>query len=331
MNAIGRLIGALVITMLACGGGAGAGATAAPGAQETTPTPILIIQGVVEHTDGTTAGMSASYQIAEGPGPYTLVLDADPASCRVATSRRAGVAPWATWRLDVRPVSTADEQATVDVTWSRTITEHGDVVSESEEVLRLVLTPGRPTPLDIVNAPAQPQGTCRRFLVELGVQIGEDTAQSVLAYDVWLVQHDGEGRERVQRQQTNGLRAAQTPFIFAPTYFRRDGAVVEGRDAGAFSTGVSGNVRGRIRADGSFALSLETTSGVATTDGPGGVSWGGVKELRVQPGETIEVAIPPMTDRLSQLDPDGRIGVAGFASALQRQSTSIRITTTRLR
>jgi hypothetical protein len=324
-----RLFVALALTVLTLNGRTSAGAAGAAGAQDGSPPPILFIQGSVERTDGT-QNMTALYQVADGPGVYTLGLRADPATCRVST-KPDEIEPWAAWKVAIRPVSTDDEEATVDVTWSRTITEHGVTASETEETLRLVLTPGQPTPIDIINAPARAGSMCRRFLVQLGASIGEDDGRSVLAYDLWLVHRDATGREQVQRQQSNGQNALKTPFIFAPRYYTREGVSVADRNAGAFSTSIFGNVRGRVRADGSLTVSLETTRGIAAVDGHSSVSFGGVKELHVQPGETIEVAIPPMTDRLAQLDRDGELGVAGFASALQRQSTSIRITTTRLR
>ena len=312
-----RLFVALMLTVLTLNGRTAAGTAGAASTQDASPTPILFVQGSVEHTDGT-QNMTGTYQVADGPGLITLRLRADPATCRVSTKPNE-IEPWAAWKVALRAVSTADEQATVDVTWSRTITERGETASETEETLRLVLTPGQPTPIDIVNAPTQAGSTCRRFLVQVGALIGEDDGgRSVLAYDLWLVHRDATGREQVQRQQTNGLYALKTPFIFAPRYYTREGASVASRNEGAFSTSIFGNVRGRVRADGSLAVSLETTRNVRAVDGNSSVAFGGVKELRMQPGETIEVAIPPMTERLAQLDPDGQLGVAGFASALQR-------------
>jgi hypothetical protein len=326
-----------LLALAAIAPGSGSPGTAREaGAQDTAPTPIVFIQGSVERSDGSSVGMSSGYQVADGPGPYTMTLHADPVTCRVWAPGGPGAQPpaegtaWATWRVQFRPVSTADDEATVEVVWSRVVSEGGRVSSESEEALRLVLTPGKPTPLDIVNAPARLGGPCRRFIVAVGAQVGENSGASVLRYDTWLVHRDASGRETVQRQQTNAMQSEEAPFVFMPQYYRRDGSTASNADADALETRIAGTIRGRVRADGSIALKLGTWRGVVVGGGRRSVVWGGTKDLTVRAGETIEVALPSPTERLAELDPDGRVDV-DQVTRLEQQSTSIRVTTTRLR
>lgn len=298
--------------------------------QDSPSAPMaLFIKGTVVGADGVAAAWIEGHQVADGPGPYPMQMFADPTTCRVWQPFGAppGLTPWATWRLDVRPVKTADEQAVVDVTWSRAM---GQEAPETEQALRLVLTPGAPTPIDLLPVPSGAATRCSRFIVELGTQIGSNSGRAVLHYDMWLVQRDAEGRERAQRQQTNGVHAGETPFIFAPRYYGPDGVAADIAQPGGISTAITGKVRGRVRSDGSIVITLDTMRSGAIVEGHGSVGWSGLKEIVVKPGETIEVAIPPPGERRPDMDPDGRLRAAEIAEVLKRESAAIRITTTQL-
>jgi hypothetical protein len=299
------------------------------------PSPLVFVQGRGERADGSSAGITGLYRALQPNTPVSLQLHADPGTCLPWSPDGPRPAPegavaWATWNIELSLVALAGDRATVDVRSTRALVVPNGGETETVEGFRTEVTAGRPTALDILRMPDDGQSRCRRVVIELGLKPVEEESHAVLRYDLWLVQREPGGREIVQRQQTNGRQSDKVAFVFAPAWYRRDGVLLAAPAADALETSISGTVTGRAKRDGSVDLQIETERALVS-GGKGGLSSGGFKQLTVRPGETIEVVLPPLSDRLIERDGPGAPGAAELGRTFARHSTSIRMTTTRLR
>lgn len=320
---------AATFALRAAAGSDSASGSPSPASGVTAPLPVLLrLIGSGERPDGgPSALVSASVELsASGFREVALHTDAEgcmavPRAAQEQSNASAGLA----WTVAARLVAATGDSVTVHLRWARRRSVPGaETVTSFEESRRVVLREGAPYPLDMVRAPDAAGGTCDRVVIQLGFEVIEpgEVADAALRYDLWLVHHDPSHGETTDRVQASGRQGLPATYIFAPVHHSSSGGVVPTARPDGIETEVSGTLRGRARADGSIAISVQTWRTVTPRGRSAGLGNGGMKELTVRPGETIEVALPPVS---------GRIRGQDMATLFEGQGTSIRITTTRLR
>jgi hypothetical protein len=289
---------------------------------------LLRLVGTSERPDGSpsSGGVSAAVELSSSEF-REVSLHTDARGCLVPPAGgpgRSTAAAGLTWTLAARLLTATEDSATVDVRWARRQTDVGaGTAAPFEESRRVVLHEGGLYPLDVLRTPDAGY-ECTRVTIQLGFELidGGPVADAVLRYDMWLVHRDAAGGEITDHVQASGRQGQQTTYIFAPVHHASDGRVLAARRSDGIETEVSGTLRGRVRADGSVVLGVQTWRSVTPGGRSGGLGNGGMKELTVRAGETIEVALPPVS---------GQVGGQDMSRLFHGQSTSIRITTTRLR
>jgi hypothetical protein len=214
----------------------------------------------------------------------------------------------AEWRVQATPVSTNDEEATVDVRLERRVPRagvllEGDLVQER----RLVLRDRDRGILDVVRRAGDPSRVCDSFAigVELRFTSIDDVQDAGLGFDLWLI--DRAAGDAVARAHTQARQGADATYAFAPQTLT--GA------AGDVTVVVGGTVTGRARNDGSIDLTFDT--GLSAGRPSGSRSGVGRKRLMVRPGETIEFEMP------ESLKPK-------LPADLQHHDYALRVTTERI-
>ena len=217
------------------------------------------------------------------------------------------------WRVEGRLLSTDADGVRAELRWKRSVLDATVVdASEFERESNLRLVEGRRQVLDLVRPPTGVTPDCEGVVVEAWVEFREadQVAKSVLDYEVWLVHHEGDGREVVDRTAGRGLQGKSLEYTFRRLRYTADGI---GDPLGEVEVDLSGSVKGRVRPDGRIDLSVNASRLVMKAGLGGGES--GSKQATVSDGETLEFELPPH-----------RLRGRGF----EAQRTSIRVTVRRL-
>jgi hypothetical protein len=215
----------------------------------------------------------------------------------------------AAWRIEATPVSIGDDEATVDIRWSRRVPRPGVLVEGSvERQERLTLRDGARGILDVVRAAGQTPGVCESFAIAVELRFGSpaDELHAGLGFDLWLIDR-GVPSTAPQRVRTQAIQGADADYAFAP--LKLAGA------AGEVTLQSHGVVTGRARRDGTIYLTFDTKQSVG--DARGIRAGGGRKRLVVRSGETIEFELPDLLR--AKLPPD-----------LRQHDFALRVTTERL-
>ena len=216
----------------------------------------------------------------------------------------------ASWRIEATPVTIADDEATVDIRWSRRVPRPGVLLEESvERRERLTLRDGARGILDVVRAAGQTPGVCESFAIAVELRFGSpaDELRAGLGFDLWLIDRGASPSTAPRRVRTQATQGADAHYAFPP--LKLAGA------AGEVTLAYHGIVTGRARRDGTIYLTFDTTQSV--NDGRTFRGGGGRKRLVVRSGETIEFELPdPLR---AKLPPD-----------LQQHDFALRVTTERL-
>ena len=205
------------------------------------------------------------------------------------------------WRVELTPIRVADGAVTFRLRWLRALDTSRQVQPKSQDV-ELTMRPGESRPMDSVAIPPDPE-TGRRCpiwdnhgkqveysAVSLRVSVEnrpwDSNERRLIAADLWLIERTAAGSERTQPLSVRGLPHRQMPFFFD--------AISEN----ASSLEILGHVVARPEAD-AIAVELETDS----RWGPTAFDWRKDEyaemrridsKLRMKPGETVEVALPPL-------------------------------------
>jgi hypothetical protein len=221
------------------------------------------------------------------------------------------------WTLHPRLVSVKDDTATVALRWSRDVQRAGLSPSDPIAIEReYTLTDGRNGVLDLVTASPDSAG-CPSVAVTIGLRFSPmQQRDAAIAYDIWLVQDDGDGRVKTDRFQSVSRDGQVMDYFFKPLEYDATGSPV----VTAASSGLRLNTAGRLRGtvvDGGIDVLVDGT--VSYAEEASATSTHGRKRLLVRDGETVEFEMPaaPVRD----------LPHAGSLAGLFRRSrTSIRVT-----
>ena len=117
-------------------------------------------------------------------------------------------------------------------------------------------------------------------------------ANQVLDYDIWLVHHEAEGRQVVDRMAGRGLQGKDVDYLFKR--LRYDTTGMPDPD-GAVDVELRGSVKGRVRPDGRIDLwvgAMRTVSQARLGNGEHGS-----KQATIGDGDTLELEMPPIRQR----------------------------------
>ena len=214
-----------VVVLCAVAGGAPA-ATAPP---RTTAVGFGIVAHGVRSNGDQASGGSIGRTWAHDGDTQRLWLYADRTSSCAMTLSSVGPPSGdaaIVWTVDATLVSHDADMATVDLDMTREVRDQAitlDAVHQRRR--RLALLEGN-DPLVLEYArPEATQGDCDGYVIEAGMHVQDppDVADARLAYDLWLVQTDRAGRQRVQRVEAQAGQGRPTEFGFAPLWFAQDG------------------------------------------------------------------------------------------------------------
>jgi hypothetical protein len=223
------------------------------------------------------------------------------------------------WRAQATLLSYDATGATLDLLWTRTVEDPAIVDGGSiERHLSLHLVEGNREVLDLVRMAPGADGACdgAAITARFMLQDPKALAQSLLEYDVWLVDRDRAGHETVDHVTTRGLQGRSIDYAFEPIRYAPDGTV---SPAGSVQIDLQGQVKGRVRPDGRIDLVVGASR--MRTEGGLGSGDGGGKQATVSDGETVEFQLPVM-----QAAPTPSIR----PTSLQGELTAIRVTARRV-
>ena len=256
-----------------------------------------------------------------------------PSLCAVGSGNKPQEGALATWRADARLVSLDASGATFDIRWSRTVNDASDVDGSSiDRTYHVRLAEGAVLTLDVLrtrqgsdlgpfqSSPGFPDCDGAAVTLQFKYEENQSLANSLLEYDVWLVDRDRAGHETIDHLTPRGLQGQQMEYAFRRIAYGRDGLVA---DNGPLGLEVRGRVTGRARPDGriDIVVSAERTLRLGSL----GNGDGGSRQATVEDGETIELELP---------GPAGSVRDEGhdldLAALLRGQRTAIRVVTRRV-
>ena len=225
------------------------------------------------------------------------------------------------WQITTTGVKYEGGQETVDVEWARYASASGAVPVVSRKQ-RLTLAQDQIYTVDLLH---NSSSDCRTasIVIEIAAGVREDPAlaDTVLHYDVWLVRRDASGKKETRQFVLTGKQGAAVPFAFAPLVGDVPTLQPNQYDF-SVQTHVSGELRGRIGANGRLSLELTTrrqdrlyhpAQDPSSNPGLGA----GRKVLDVGEGEAVEIELPARSGYSAHY--------ASAADAAQGKGTSSRI------
>jgi hypothetical protein len=205
------------------------------------------------------------------------------------------------WRVEIRPIGMNDGAVTFRLRWIRAL-DTGQEMSPKSEDIELTMRPGESRSLDSVSVPPDKatgrpcpvwdnhgkQIELSRVALRVSVEYTphESLERRLVGVDLWLIERMPGRGERAQALSVRGLPHREIPFYFD--------AIAEN----ALSLEVLGHVAASPEGE-AIAVALQTRSHW----GPSAFDWRDGKRaptryvdsrLRLKPGETVEVALPPL-------------------------------------
>jgi hypothetical protein len=200
------------------------------------------------------------------------------------------------WKVTTTGVKYEAGRQTFDLEWARYAARSGAVPVVLRKQ-RLTLAQAQTYTLDLLH---NTNPDCRTASIVLEIEAGarEDPAlaNTVLHYDVWLVRRDASGKKETHQFVLTGKQGAAVPFAFAPLVGEVPKLQANQYDF-SVQTRVSGELRGRIGANGRLSLELTTRRqdrlyhpAQAPSSNP--LLGAGRKVLDVGEGEVVEIELP---------------------------------------
>jgi hypothetical protein len=225
----------------------------------------------------------------------------------------------AVWTISARLVSSEEDRATVDLRWHRAVRQPGLVPAESiDAAQRVELRVGRRGVLDLVKGDLR-RGACDSFAILLGLKMRPWFAVSdgAISYDLWLVQHQVDGQETIDRFTTRGRQGGDARFFFRTLDYTAAGVHLDNPATADLRQYISGTVTGTLFDSDRIDLTIDVSQNVGHAGGT--VGSGGRKRLTVQNGETVQFDLPS--------SPTGHISKYGDVGQIFKgQRTAIRLT-----
>ena len=230
----------------------------------------------------------------------------------------------AAWHVEGRLVELRQGEATIDLRWTRRINRPDLRPADSATwQQRLVLRQGDLGVLDVLRTTKPPSPGCGSFSLnyELEFEGPHALVGAAVAYDLWLVQQDGDGELVTDRYQVTAKQGQKVEYFFRPVPYAGDGRRADANSADILMN-VSGTIRGRVRTDGRIDLTVDGSRWFTDAASTTGVGNQGRTMLTVRPDETIEV---------STNLPIGSLGKFGdLNQVFGKHRTAVRITAKRL-
>jgi hypothetical protein len=200
------------------------------------------------------------------------------------------------WKVTTTGVKYEAGRQTFDLEWARYAAASGAVPVVSRKQ-RLTLAQAQTYTLDLLHN-TSPDCRTASIVLELEAGAREDPAlaDTVLHYDVWLVRRDASGGKETRQFVLTGKQGAAVPFAFAPLVGEVPALQANQYDF-SVRTDVSGELRGRVGANGRISLELTTrrqdrlyqpAQDPSSNPGLGA----GRKVLDVAEGEAVEIELP---------------------------------------
>lgn len=224
--------------------------------------------------------------------------------------------PAVAWTVAARLVDYHGDTATMDLRWRREPRAKGlEPAMIREMQVRWNASEGGTTILDTVHGLDQGDGACASTAVtaEFGVGSASEFRTAAIAYDAWLIQRLPTGEVRTHHVRTSGQQGEAVSMMFPVV------PLSVGQGAASLELLVHGQIRGRLRTDGSIEIVVDAARSI--TDGTMGISTSGRSRLRMGLGETVEFAPPPLV---------GDVRGRNLAALVSDAPTAIRIRATRL-
>jgi hypothetical protein len=204
------------------------------------------------------------------------------------------------WRFDVQTLEVMTDRIKFDLTWQRSSrTAPDEVIQRTQQV---TLREGESRPIDLLHGK---QGTnCVSVVLEVTAEIVEHSAQfaNAIDWDVWL---SGNSETVSIHRALATAPGGSAAFQFEPmtaTAMQMNGKV------DPVMVTVYGQLRGRVRPDGSIDVALNTNrtvsmdlSGAPRPTIPRRLSsagGSGQKNFVLKPGEAVKIILPPLGGRV---------------------------------
>jgi hypothetical protein len=235
-------------------------------------------------------------------------------------------------RLTVR--AAALERIELDVDWKRYVRRgaDGEPRAVAGDRRSMVLEEGQRHLLDFVEMRSLPGWqTCYSLALELRASVAEDPALAGrrIAYDLWLVDENPGGRSATRRWQVTGKHGEAKDFDFETLRRSMPAGATGGEASAEIETRVSGQVRSRMRNDGSVEVALLARRQDSGEQRHWAIGGSGEKRVRVAAGETIRLELPTPKEApgypgksAADIDADQKI-----VAALQERTVSLVLTT----
>ena len=194
------------------------------------------------------------------------------------------------WLLEARVLELKATSARLSLRWSRNVLVPGAIVGgDMRREYELTFSEGASSVIDLVRPPDGGSPGCDGVVIEMGFDFADPPARAseVLDYDIWLVHHEADGRQVVDRTAGRGLQGEIVRYRFKPLRDNDAGAPIDAERSMEFG----GWMRGRLRPDGRITVSVWAQRVVWKNRL--GQSHEGSLTTVVGDGETLEVEIPP--------------------------------------
>ncbi len=199
------------------------------------------------------------------------------------------------WNVTVQPTAVAGDKVTLLVDWKRfDTTAEGRHDLGAADRRTITLNEGEHHVLDFVSAPNARPGTCVNMMIHVEAAVRDDpiAANTMLGYDLWLVDQDPGGRQATRHMEMAGKHRETISFNFVPIGWSSGGVPVADGARPDILIDVGGTIKGRLLPDGSVQVTVTPTRIVRIGERTGMT---GYREqvLTAKPGETIRMDIPP--------------------------------------
>lgn len=300
----------------------------------TTPTRKGDVHGGTYVGHDMLAGESARLNVAVGDGnnlcrSSVWSSPAEPPAAIQAFAEKQEASAHYVYRFDVRTLEVLTDRIKFDLTWQRTSrTTQGEVLQRTQQ---LTLREGESRPVDLLH---DKEGTdCVSVILEVTAEMAEQSSQ--LAHEIdWELWLSGNTQTVTAHRMLTTGQGDSAAFQFEPV---TASATQANGKVDPVLVHVYGQVRGRVRPDGTIDVALNTNRTVGFDLGGSprptiprrlsSAAGSGQKNFTLKPGEAVKIVLPPLGGRVEfRTDPvtgarRGRVGQPPAPSANEMSIT----------